>query len=216
MFREDIPLSDFEWTLPLFDDPHLKEQGQNVLLIDVYLRFLERDLVKEYVEGVGHPVVAARVASALSHMWALAVYELLRTWRERVRKLKQDAQKPFSPIIKEANRWATFLLRIHLDKLREDSSFAKELDRAYTRVEPVFRKFEALRMNLAKHQVPKMKGVPAMEPGNTAIDKETGCVAWMIDLGNKKYELFYRQSLGNELQNLVLPDPDDKTNHASA
>lgn len=40
-----------------------------------------------------------------------------------------------------------------------------EINEAYDRTEPLFRRFEALRMNLAKHEVPKTKGVPSLAPG---------------------------------------------------
>jgi hypothetical protein len=37
-------------------------------------------------------------------------------------------------------------------------------------MEPLFRRIEALRMNLAKHEVPKLHAVPAMAPGYGRIN----------------------------------------------
>jgi hypothetical protein len=69
----------------LFDDLFLSMQGQNVMLVDLYLRDLERDLLRELIEIERTPLPATLIVSALSQMWIFAVYELLRTWRQRVK-----------------------------------------------------------------------------------------------------------------------------------
>ena len=94
MAEEFISFAELLWKLPLFDDLFLSMQGQNVMLVDLYLRDLERDLLREIIEIERTPFPATLVVSALSQMWIFAVYELLRTWRQRVKDLKRDAQKP--------------------------------------------------------------------------------------------------------------------------
>ena len=44
-----ISIGNLVWKLPLFDNPFLSMQGQNVLLVDVYLRDLEKDLLAELI-----------------------------------------------------------------------------------------------------------------------------------------------------------------------
>jgi hypothetical protein len=76
---ESTSFADLQWNLPLFDDLFLSMQGQNVMLVDFYLRDLERDLLRELVEIERTPFPATLIVSALSQMWIFAVYELLRT-----------------------------------------------------------------------------------------------------------------------------------------
>jgi hypothetical protein len=92
--EESISFAELLWKLPLFDDLFLSMQGQNVMIVDLYLRDLERDLLRELIEIERTPFPAMLIVSALSQMWIFAVYELLRTWRQRVKDLKRDAQKP--------------------------------------------------------------------------------------------------------------------------
>ena len=79
-----ISFADLEWNLPLFEDLFLNMQGQNVMLVDFYLHDLERDLLREYVEIERTPFPVTLIVSALNQMWIFALYELLRTWRQRV------------------------------------------------------------------------------------------------------------------------------------
>jgi hypothetical protein len=71
-------------------------------------------------------------------------------------------------------------------------------------MEPLFSRIEALRMNLAKHEVPKLHGVPAMAPGYGRIDGMTGSISWQVDLGNNWVDLVSRRSLADQLKTLVV------------
>jgi hypothetical protein len=198
-----ISFAELLWKLPLFDDLFLSMQGQNVMLVDLYLRDLERDLLRELIEIERTPFPATLIVSALSQMWIFAVYELLRTWRQRVKDLKRDAQKP---AVQQAghSKLAGMYYQGQLAHLRKKPAYAKELDRAVNLMEPLFRRIEALRMNLAKHEVPKLHGVPAMAPGYGRIDGMTGSISWQVDLGNNWVDLVSRRSLADQLKTLVV------------
>jgi len=203
MAEGSISFAELLWKLPLFDDLFLSMQGQNVMLVDLYLRDLERDLLRELIEIERAPFPATLIVSALSQMWIFAVYELLRTWRQRVKDLKRDAQKP---AMQQAghSRLAGMYYQAQLAHLRKKPAYAKELDRAVNLMEPLFRSIEALRMNLAKHEVPKLHGVPAMAPGYGRIDGMTGSISWQVDLGDNLVDLVSRRSLADRLKTLVV------------
>ena len=203
MGEEFISISELIWKLPLFDDLFLSMQGQNVMLVDSYLRDLERDLLRELIEIERTPLPATLIVSALSQMWIFAVYELLRTWRQRVKDLKRDAQKPAGQQAAHS-KFAGMYYQGQLAHLRKKPAYAKKLDRAVTLMEPLFRRIEALRMNLAKHEVPKLHGVPAMAPGYGRIDGMTGSISWQVDLGNNLVDLVSRRSLADQLKTLVV------------
>jgi len=205
--NQSISFADLEWNLPLFDDLYLSMQGQNVMLVDFYMRDLERELLREYVDLERTPLQSTMMVSALSQMWVFAAYELLRTWRQRVRQLKKDVQKPAVPEKKGQKQLAGLYLQGQLEQLRKDKAFGAELDRAYARVEPMFRRIEALRMNLAKHEVAKTDGVPAIAPGYGRIHILTGSIQWQVDLGGNAVELVTRQDLGDYLRSIVIGGP---------
>jgi hypothetical protein len=201
--REYTSFDDLRWNLPLFDDLFLSMQGQNIMLVDFYLRDLERDLLRELIEIESTPVPATLFVSALSQMWIFAVYELLRTWRQRIKDLKRDSQKPLLANAAHS-RLSGLYYNKQLTKLRGKPNYAKELDRALSHMEPFFRCIEALRMNLAKHEVPKKHGIPAMAPGYGRIDRRDGSISWQVDLGDHYVDLVSRRSIADELRTLVI------------
>jgi hypothetical protein len=200
---EFISFDELLWKLPLFDDLFLSMQGQNVMLIDFYLCDLERDLLRELIEIERTPMPATLIVSALSQMWIFAVYELLRTWRQRIRDLKRDTQKPAVPHSTHS-RFAGMYYESQLAHLRKKPAYAKQLDLAMNRMDPLFRRIEALRMNLAKHEVPKLHGVSATAPGYGRIDGMNGSIYWQVDLGDNVVDLVSRRSLADQLKTLVI------------
>lgn len=205
-----ISFADLQWNLPLFEDLFLSMQGQNVMLVDFYLRDLERSLIRRYIEIDRTPFPETLIVSALSQMWIFALYELLRTWRQRVRDLKQAAQKPPQPPVQATPLSDITLMfrKDQLERVRTDAAFVSEIDQAYARIEPLFRRIEALRMNLAKHEVPKMKGVPALAPGYGRIDLMSGSIQWQVDLGENVVDLISWRDIADYLRAAVIGGPD--------
>jgi hypothetical protein len=204
-----ISMADLVWTLPLFDDVYLSMQGQNVMLVDFYLRDLEHNLLVELIRLERTPFDSAVFVSAISQMWIFAAYELLRTWRQRIRDLKRDAAKP-APVAEfndddgDLARASEHMRQAHLERVRQDNNYVAILDEAMERVEPVFRRIESLRMNLAKHEVPRRKGLPAMAPGYGRISHEDGSFYWMIDLGDNEVDMVSRRGLADALRRAAI------------
>ena len=200
---ETISMADLMWKLPLFDNLFLSMQGQNIMLVDVYLRDLERTVYHEYLIKEDRNPTQVMFLSGLSQMWVFAAYELLRTWRQFAGEIQSDASSSTSQNappteIAEAH-W-----RSHVEQARSDPQFVKDLDKAYEAVEPIFRRIEALRMNLAKHEVKGKKDTLAIAPGYARLDEGSGSIMWMVDLGNKNIELVSRLDLANHLREVVI------------
>jgi hypothetical protein len=79
--------------LPLLDEVFLGMQAMNVDLVDAYLESWEEQLLQEYMQRDRTPFESAVSVSAFSQMWVFAVYELLRTWRGRVREIVKWADR---------------------------------------------------------------------------------------------------------------------------
>lgn len=91
---DEVELHEVLRGLPLLDDLFLGMQAMNVDLVGGYLDELEGRLLEEYVELERTPFQSAMFVSALSQMWVFAVYELLRTWRQRVVEVLRWARCP--------------------------------------------------------------------------------------------------------------------------
>ena len=204
--REYISFDDLIWDLPLFEDVFLSMQGQSIMLVDFYLRDLERDLLRELIEIERTPFPATLFVSALSQMWIFAVYELLRTWRQRVKDLKRDSRKPATPATEQSSVSGLYYNQ-QLTNVRNKPDYSSKLNQAVNRMEPFFRRIEALRMNLAKHEVPKMQGIPAIAPGYGRIDGVDGSISWQVDLGHNCVDLVSRRSLADQLRTFVIKRP---------
>lgn len=202
-----ISMADLMWNLPLLDELYLSMQGQNIMLVDFYLRDLERHLRLELIDRERTPVQDAMFVSALSQMWIFAVYELLRTWRQLVRALQRESEAPHAsvpaddknPLNISALHW-----REKVEEFRISEEFRNEIENAQALVDPVFRRIESLRMNLAKHEVPKRKGERAMAPGYGRIDYADGSIYWMVDLGNKEIDIVSRRGISRDLRAAVI------------
>jgi hypothetical protein len=77
----------------LFDELYLGMQAMNVGVMDLHIEEMEQSLWNLYMEMERTPVPEATLVSALSQMWVFALYELLRTWRQRVRELVDYGDK---------------------------------------------------------------------------------------------------------------------------
>ncbi|SRR5712692_2017564 len=183
-------------SLPLFDDLFLSMQALNLGMVHEFLLEIEGDLLRELLEIEGTPPNTMFV-SAISQLWVFGLYELLRTWRQRAdevlifatrvsrttgsnrrrvlalkeRELLADSTERLSGHY----RWSQFR------KAATNTDYARKLREAIDRYEVIFRRLEALRVSLAKHELPKQHGMPAiraMAPGYGRIDEATGSIRW--------------------------------------
>ena len=161
-------------------------------------------------------------ASALSQMWVFAVYELLRTWRQqaneliayaddlssldtprRMRRMASQAEKLTAAsslsIVEDASYGDSFR------RVEHDAAFVDLLRNATARILPVFRDVEAVRITLAKHEVPKTKSFRAQGPGYCRIDRCSGSMCWMIILKDKSAKIISRRDLADGCR--ALRDP---------
>ena len=77
----------------------------------------------------------------------------------------------------------------------QDSDFRCVLREVLDRSELPFRDLEAVRVHLAKHEIPKTHGSYASAPGYTRIDEVNESISWQIDLGNKEVAVHSRRGL---------------------
>jgi hypothetical protein len=102
----------------------------------------------------------------------------------------------------------------HYSKALKSAKFRGELENASDRSELAFRRIEALRVSLAKHEVPKSKGALAVAPGYGRIDMSSGSISWQLVLEGKEVDLVSRRTIANQCREIsqdfskfILPRP---------
>jgi hypothetical protein len=214
LFRHDTPLAEYQkragtWQSKQTIEERLaasRKERTSLAGFEVAFAFpfVERFSQREFAETERTPYPETVTVSALSQMWIFAVYELLCTWRWRIQQLKRQAQKPAEPLSAAHSHLAGMFYEKQLAQLRELPSYAKKLDRAMTRMQPLYRLIKALRINLAKHEVPGMNDVAALAPGYGRFDRMNESISWQIDLGNNSVQLVSRREIADELKNQVI------------
>lgn len=197
---------------PLFENLYLGMQAMNVGMVDLYIQDLESELLALYVEIERTPTMEALLVSAMSQMWVFALYELLRTWKQQARelvdygdKLSSVDEKQKKELIKEKQTKLAAAAEFTIDKayyyieafkkIEQEPTEIENLKKAIALIEPIFRLIEALRVTLAKHEIPKTKGMIAQAPGYGRIDMSNGSIYWQIIHKDNSATIVSRRSI---------------------
>jgi hypothetical protein len=83
----------------------------------------------------------------------------------------------------------------------------RRLSKALDRVMPMFRRLEALRIALAKHEVAKTnrkkaRALVALAPGYGRIDPLDGSIKWMFDYADGTTDIVSRREIADGLRRL--------------
>lgn len=210
-------------SLPVMDDIYLRIQALNIELVDAYLSDMEHYLLQEYMEIEKTPLETTLLVSALSQLWIFGLYELLRTWRQRAadilhfaEKLKPLDRNARKTLISEKKReikssvplfgsemfyWSPYA------KAGKNLKFATTIRCAIDRSERFFRRIEALRVSLAKHEIPKNRGKFALAPGYGRIDMSDGSIYWQVVLEKNEIDLVSRRAIADDCRALLKKRP---------
>ena len=75
---------------------------------------------------------------------------------------------------------------------------------------PLFRDLDAVRITLAKHEIPKIKGLRAQAPGYARIDMTNGSLNWMILHRDGSAQIITRKELADGCRHLRYSAPRRK------
>jgi hypothetical protein len=225
----DVPkgFSVFGWaeTIPLLDDLWLRMQAQNIAVVDIsIIREMELQALRVHAQEERTPTELLMPLSALSQMWVFSLYEFLRTWRRRAEQIMEIADqyvrtksdkkaKYLAKVISDAKgkeKHVRIALSFHAKHLSRvsDPAFVESVKRYHAKIEGLFHAAEALRVTLAKHEVPKSKMLMAEAPGYARMDISTGSLYWHFVGEHGGLEKIDRRELSNEFLAIKLPDFD--------
>jgi hypothetical protein len=215
-------LHDVLRSLPLVDDDHyIGMQATNLAIVASMLGPMEDDLAGEYAYTDRLPVERFMRVSALSQLWIFGVYEFLRTWREWLEEVLKRC-KVFDRLdARSREEW----LRRELDELRRqspsspagmpysrgferavlDSAYRQVLEEALYRSDLPFRRIEAVRVHLAKHEVPKGNAYGSGAGyGRIDIDRS---VQFHVPLGDNEITMVSRRGIEKDLRKMADGSP---------
>lgn len=203
----------------LGDDTYMGMQGMNIAVVDWFIMPLEDQAraYREADEGIDLP--AAMFLGAQTQMWLFAVYELLRTWRERAKDMiKWSKTGGFPQKIAALERhqdYEDFASRAFARILRlahDNPTVIQALRDDLARTHGLFRELEFLRIALAKHQVPGSKRM-ARAPGYARIDRWTGSLSYELSNGpiilGEVTRRHFAEGMRSWLTDRSVPTPED-------
>ena len=164
-------------------------QATNVALVDHFIMSLETEARAYRSADAGINGGHAMLLNALSQQWLFAVYELLRTWRERandVLKWKTNGGLELKAAALEGaakpgdiNLGRDAFAR-QLRRIIANPTIVKEIEDDLARTYVLFRQLEFLRVALAKHEVSGRPKQFARAPGYARIDTWTGSMTYEL------------------------------------
>ncbi|MGB5086079.1 MAG: hypothetical protein WBO09_16100 [Methylocystis silviterrae] len=194
----------FTWSSEIpfcMDDVWLGMQARNIAVVDLtIIREIEGQALAAYMERERTPSDILLPLSALSQMWVFSLYEFLRTWRQRARAIVRIHQAGYE--LSEEKRDDYFKQQVESAKAKEghvkfalalpsdfvakasDEEFIRSVENYRDKTEGLFHEAEALRVTLAKHEIPKTKGFVAEAPGYGRMEYLNGSMYWFIVLND--------------------------------
>lgn len=206
-------------SLLLGGGPDLSFQAMNIGIVDKFITQLEYDLLKTQFEEERTPVEKAVFVSAQSQMWIFAVYELLRTWRGQAKNVLKWSEMGILEKMRDGVEegilnLSSVVRKAQIQAFIDDSTQLKLLARDYTRTDTIFYLAEAIRIRLAKHELPKGGGNSRYPraPTHGTINRWCGALDYELDDGVKTtFGMVNRRDIAEGLRHLALnEDPQDE------
>jgi hypothetical protein len=212
-------------SIPLCDDMWLGMQAQHIAAVEIaIIRPLELHTARKIFNEEGY-VDVMMALNGVSQMWLFALYEFLRTWRQRATQLLQlaDQYSKTKPIKQKAFLTKTVadakgkekhifsgisFYSHHISKIA-DTDFVASVKAYYDKTDGWFCFIEELRMNLAKHEVPKARGMVAEMPGYARIDLVRGTLYWQFIDTQGGLQKLDRREAAKFFLDIKVPDYDE-------
>lgn len=208
-----VPFEEINWnairssllSLQLFDDPYLSMQALNLGLVDRFITELEHRAMREDDED---PYIGALVfLNALSQMWIFSAYELLRTWRARVKEvlkwhdnggldLKIDALRKDNGFVHVGKR----IRATQLERVLNNPSSIEQMRDDLRLTHILFSQIEFLRVSLAKHEVSGRAKSVAFSPGYGRLNLSCGALDYQMEAGQVVLGIINRRDIADGIR----------------
>lgn len=194
----------------LGDDPFLRMQVFNLSIVDHFITRLEYDILKKHTEEERTPIAEAAFLSAQSQMWIFAAYELMRTWRQRVRSMIEWAkngalESRLLALEKEIGylHVGRQFRAMQIRKVLADPSIIERIRDDLKRTHMLFAQMTALRISIAKHEVKGHKDSVALRPGYGRINQWCGSLDYELENGAYSMGYISRRDIADGIRALL-------------
>jgi co-chaperonin GroES (HSP10) len=189
-------------------------QAQNIVILDKIVRHFEEEALNEFYEHDKFSIETLSPLSAMSQVWVFALYEFLRTWRQRASRLivyherfialkTDDERAAYTKKLEEEAlekakhvKLAPVFYFDHTARVSE-GGFVEAIREYRESIKGLFHDVEAIRIPLAKHEIAGNKNLIAEAPGYGRVDLLTGSMYWQIALSNGTVDVINRHSLAD-------------------
>ena len=197
----------------LGEDPYLSTQVTNVGIVDNFLNELEQAaLVEEFEDKPDRTRLF--FLSAQTQMWIFALYELLRTWRQRaLEAVKLAKNGGFDLKIAHLKKdmgfthHARLARAASLERLKASPERLAQLQLDLRATHLAFRRLEAIRISIAKHEESGRPNAPAYSPGYGRLDTFTGSLKYEISVGGAILDYVSRRDIADSIRVIDRIDP---------
>jgi hypothetical protein len=222
---KDFSVITWAGTIPMCDDLWLRMQAQHIAAVDIgIVRPLELHTARKIFNEEGYLDVMMAL-NGVGQMWLFALYEFLRTWRQRAKLVLKLAEQYSATKLAKQQAFiekavadakvkqkhihtASVYYARHIS-LIADQEFVGSVRDYFEKTDGWFSVIEELRMNLAKHEVPKSKGLVAEAPGYARMDQVTGTLYWQFIASNGGLEKIDRRDAANFFLGIKVPGYDE-------
>jgi hypothetical protein len=212
-YRDEEEIQLFELTNALGslhlldDDPYLRMQVFNLAVVDKFITQLEYDVLRRLNEEERTPVPETAFLSAQSQMWIFAAYEILRTWRERVKDVMKLHKNGGLGLKIEAlsgdlgfRHGGREIRAEQLQKVLDDPALIPKIREDLRVAHIPFARLEYIRVALAKHEVAGNKKSIAYAPGYGRISEWCGSLEYELENDGVILGKISRRDIADELR----------------
>ncbi|MBA8908810.1 hypothetical protein [Aminobacter ciceronei] len=205
-------------SLQMFNDPYLQMQATNLGIVDQFLTELEFQVLEESFKD-DRDIGSMMFLNAQSQMWMFSAYELLRTWRQRIREpldLLSAGKVPsrIDELLRDQGfRHYGMEMRAHqLQRVLEapDTRRLMEEDLRITHV--LYKQLDYLRVALAKHEVKGRRKSVALAPGYGRMDPWSGSLQYELEAGQLSLGTLSRRNVADGIRAFAdrseIPSPE--------
>lgn len=212
-------------SLLLLDSPDLSLQSINACVVDKFITKLEYSLLKTQFDEERTPIDQTIFVTAQSHMWIFSVYELFRTWRGQAKDIIKWSENSILGKMRDGMQegtlnQSTVVRKRQLQTFIDSPTLVLILARDVARTETLFYLIEAIRIRLAKHELPKGGGNSRFprSPTHGMINRWCGSLDYELEDGMKTtYGIVNRRQIADGIRALALnEEPEDKEIRDSA
>ncbi len=207
-------------------DPYLSMQITGIAVVDQFIMGLEYDVLQELRETERTPP-GAFFLSAQTQMWIFAVYELLRTWRERAKDIIKLAKNGGLELKIQAlekklpyRHYGQELRASQLRKVVSDPGIVETIAADLRLTHILFANLEHIRVSMAKHQVSGKAKSIAFAPGYGRINQWCGSLEYQLEAGQAIFGNISRRDIAEAIRSFndrsTIPTVEDIADFAES